>query len=266
MCTRLAALGGDETGAPKLLVVLAHPDDETIAVGGRMEHLRDTRFVLVTDGAPRDGADAAAQGFATAEAYAAIRARELAGVLRHAGLPPAALSPVTLEGKRIPDKQARECLASLARAMATQIEEFQPDAVLTHPYEGGHPDHDACAFAVHHALQLTGLAVPVIEAPFYHRGPQGFTTGVFLDGDPGVEAILSPEQSANKRARLGLYASQAQTLANFGAQTERYRTAPAYEFTQPPHTGRLNYEDFGWGMSGEAFCARASDAQRELET
>jgi LmbE family N-acetylglucosaminyl deacetylase len=36
-------------------------------------------------------------------------------------------------------------------------------AVITHPYEGGHPDHDACAFAVQYAarrLKKAGHAAP----------------------------------------------------------------------------------------------------------
>jgi N-acetylglucosamine malate deacetylase 2 len=55
------------------------------------------------------------------------------------------------------------------------LEQHRPEVIVTHSYEGGHPDHDACAFAVHHALELTrAQPVPVIvEASFYHIGPQG---------------------------------------------------------------------------------------------
>ncbi len=63
-----------------------------------------------------------------------------------------------------------------------------PDAavVLTHAYEGGHPDHEAVAFAV----QASGR--PRIEMAGYHAGPNGhMIAGQFLD-----DAARSGQQAA----------------------------------------------------------------------
>ena len=146
--------------------------------------------------------------------------------------------------------------------------------MLTHPYEGGHPDHDTCAFAVHTALRvLSGSSVsvalpPVVEAPFYHAGDGGrMHTGRFLYDEPGCECHvfeLSAEEQANKQARLACFGSQAETLAQFSTTQEVFRFAPLYDFTLPPHPGKLFYEQFPWGMSGDRFRALAAEALEQL--
>ena len=49
---------------PRVLGVFAHPDDDILAVGGRLESLVGSQFLCVTDGTPLDGKDAHAHGFA----------------------------------------------------------------------------------------------------------------------------------------------------------------------------------------------------------
>lgn len=145
----------------------------------------------------------------------------------------------------------------------------RPDAVLTQPYEGGHPDHDATAFAVHAAaalLRQAGRAVPeLVEMTSYHQGPQGLRAGEFLPaaaaGDAGQATIhLDAGQRARKRALLACHASQRETLAQFPLELERFRRAPRYDFRQPPHAGRLFYEAHDWGMTGARFRAAAAQA------
>ena len=61
-----------------------------------------------------------------------------------------------------------------------------------------------------------------------------------------------------------MFTSQAETLAQFGAEEECFRIAPRYDFTQPPHAGRVMYEYFPWGMIAYGFCTRAALALRML--
>src|SRR3954466_10614255 len=65
----------------KLLLVVAHPDDDILGAGALLARLPWTRIVYVTDGAPRDGRDARGHGFAGPEDYAAARRREALAAL-----------------------------------------------------------------------------------------------------------------------------------------------------------------------------------------
>lgn len=251
---------------PRTMLVAAHPDDETVGAGSRLPRLASAQFVCVTDGAPRDGGDAARHGL-TPEAYAQARRVELQAVLALCGIGVDRL--VHLD---CPDQQAALNLASLARQLAQLWREHATEAVLTQPYEGGHPDHDATAFAVHAAVRVMrrdGQPAPaLVEMAGYHRGPDGRLACAFLpdatcDGD-AVTIRLSPEEQAFKQRLIARFTTQAETLRGFPVDVERFRPAPHYDFTRPPHEGRLHYEHYPWGMTGKRFRALAGEALREL--
>ena len=262
---RAAAPADSPLPLPRLLLVFAHPDDEVLAMGARFERLASSKLLTLTDGTPRDGADAHHHGFASLDAYRVARQAELDCALRDAGLTQAVVG--TAPNVPVPDQAAALHLPELIAAVTQAIRTFQSEAVLTHPYEGGHPDHDACAFAVHTAVAHTSpeqgkssrnAPIPIIlEAPFYHAGENAsIRTGTFLDHPKSPATLvceLSPEQRATKRRRLTCFPSQAETLAQFEISRELFRIAPFYDFTQPPHPGQLFYERFSWGMTGQRF-------------
>lgn len=262
---RVAAPADSLSPEPRVLLALAHSDDEVLAVGGRLERFGRSRLLTITDSAPRNGADARDHGFASLEEYRRSRHAEMFAALADAGLTEAVAPPFS---KQVPDQEAAFHLKSLARALAEEIRSFMPEAILTHPYEGGHPDHDACAFAVHAAVRLAGSSLAILETPFYNAGENGLMrTGIFLPSTTDATEIVCPlntVEQERKRRRLACFVSQASTLAQFRVKEERFRLAPAYDFTRPPHEGRLLYETFPWGMDGARFRTLAAQGMEEL--
>ena len=264
---RATAPANDARPMPRALLVFAHPDDETIALGARLRRFAGAHLLHVTDGVPANGADSLAHGFHSLLEYRSARWQEMDRALELADL-----AHMSRERFDIPDQEASFQLSGLTRRLAAIFRKRRPQVIFTHPYEGGHPDHDACAFAVHHAISMLrsmNEAVPlIVEAPFYHAGSQGIETGVFLPADPPQPEVIYPlsaREQQGKRTLLSCFTSQQETLQYFGTQEERYRVAPAYDFRRPPHWGGVFYDNYSWGIASPDFCKVAAEAEDALD-
>ena len=240
---------------PVLLV--AHPDDETIGASGCMGRLRNPTVVFLTDGAPRDPGLRSPRATGSRARYARLRHDEAIAALALAGVTTDRI--LFLGGV---DQEAIHEIALLAERFASLLAQIQPDIVLTHSYEGGHPDHDAAALVVavsNRMLARQGKTTPeVLEMTSYHLRDGKCVTGEFLPRDWGQGSAeeelaiqLSPEEQVRKEQMLSAYISQQVVLARFSIGLERLRPAPAYDFTSAPHPGKLWYESLGWPMTGE---------------
>jgi LmbE family N-acetylglucosaminyl deacetylase len=234
-------------------LVVAHQDDETLALGARFAHLNRLTLIHITDGAPRVMRDAQAAGFGTREAYAAARRRELDAALAAAGA-----RPERRLGYDIVDQEVVLNLPVLTESLIADL--AGQAAVITHPYEGGHPDHDGAAFAVQTACTRLGDAAPLrLEFAGYHLGPKGPATGVFFEGD-GVVCAADDADRQRKRAALAAYPSQVDVLALFPEADERLRLAPTYDFAAPPPPGRALYDRYGWALTSARWRELAAEA------
>lgn len=232
------------------VVVVAHPDDEILGVGTLLPLFRNLRAIVhVTDGAPRRGSDAVNAGVNSWQEYAVLRRREFFNAMRTAGA----------EGEFIclghPDQGASFQLPSLTAQLRRLCQRLHPAVIFTHSYEGGHPDHDACSAAVSFACSLTGAREKrpeVLEFASYHFGPtENFEAERFLGHSLKLwPHTLTLEEQQFKRDLAACYPSQQAVLAQFPLREEPIRIAPKYDFSKPPHRGKLHYENYGWGMTG----------------
>ena len=256
-----------ERKAPRTLVLAAHPDDETMGPGGMLPRLvpGGVDVVHATDGAPRRRSQWGRNEFATWDEYAAARRREVERALALAGI-----GPERAHRLGVMDAEASHDLAGLARRLAELFDRLRPAVVLTHPYEGGHTDHDALAFAARAAGRLLardGSAAPALaEFTSYHnlRGERIYGRFLPFAGAPVVEVTLTAAERERKRRMFDCYPTQHTVLRDMPVRHERFRRAPRYDFGSAPHLGRLRYELYPQGMRSVEWRALALAALEAL--
>jgi N-acetylglucosamine malate deacetylase 2 len=241
------------------LAVAAHPDDEVVGAAIWLHHHRhvDVHILHVTDGSPRDMQNARDLGFSTRDEYAKARRDELRAALALVGIPDQRCLSFAF-----PDKEAYLHLPALIDQIGTIVDSLNPELVFSPAYEGGHPDHDAAAFAVA-AVKNRRSWFAHREYPLYHAGGDGgMVTGTFIGRSSSEEEVIALTQTdcALKRRMIDCFRTQQKILSYFSLDCERFRDAPAYDFSEAPHSGPLLYELWGWGISGRQWRHEAKRA------
>jgi LmbE family N-acetylglucosaminyl deacetylase len=246
---------------PRVLTVVAHPDDEVLGLGARMGCVASELHVAyVSDGAPADSRFYRPLGFERREHYAAVRRGEARRALALAGVAEAHVHELG-----VTDQQVTQALERVVSWLEELIRAIAPESVLTHAYEGGHPDHDATACAVHVALARLGRGrgrhCPLWELTSYHARGEELIRGQFIADarSPEERVVLDAAARLRKLRLLECHATQKEFCSTFPLEAECFRLAPRYDFSRPP-AAPFFYERVDWGVSG----ARALTAARRL--
>ena len=252
----------------RVLVLVAHADDECVGYGALLQKMRAPVLVIATDGAPRD--EYFWGRFGSREAYAAVRrdearrAAQAVGVRElvlladeDGGAEGQRLNGHVLQERCLEDQRLFLNLATAYSLLQELAERTKPEAIATLAYEGGHPDHDSCS--VLGARLGERLGVPVWEAPLYNRaGGDGKSRVQQFVCENGTEALveITPRELERKRAMCAAYRSQGEILRVFDAQREVVRPQARYDYAQRPHAGPVNYECWQWWMKAEEVSAK----------
>lgn len=248
------------------LFLAAHPDDAVLGASWLLRRSPGCHVVHVTDGAPRDASLRSPGAPPTREAYARLREEESFAAMKLAGV-----SPDNLLSLGAVDLEATQDLATLTHCLVALLKALRPTLLVVHPYEGGHPDHDASAFISHAAVALmtrTGRTPPaLLEMESHHPGQARRVEGFLAapDGQPVATVTFPQAERATKQRMLECYASRAGELESFPLGQERYRAAPRYDFTRPPREGTLPYESLGGMMTGARWRELARGALQALK-
>lgn len=238
----------------RTLILVAHPDDEAVGGGVLLQRMRQPIVVFATDGAPRS--EFFWKTYGSRASYARRRQEEARAALALAGVDDVAFLAETSHGEAFVDQELHLAIPEAMAELSAIVRRRRPRALLTSAYEGGHPDHDICSFLGAILARQHGL--PVWEFPLYHRrDPNRPAFQQFLV--PGereeIELQISSEEAEIKRRMLATYSSQRAILLSFTATLERLRPQPAYDYSRLPHSGTLNYEAWGWPITGGEVCA-----------
>lgn len=234
-----------------LLVVAAHPDDETAGAGGLIARStargRSVFILFLTDGAPRDQ-QYFARGFqGDQSAYRAQRRREALAATAALGVPASRVVFCP-----IPDLELYAHRMQAAGYLRAQLAATDAQTLLVPAAESGHPDHDTA-----HGLVLSEYwaaahcTLAAWEYPLYawHRGRIRY--GWLPPSRSVVVLPLDRQQQAAKARALSAYTSQRETLAPFPRTGEAFRPVRR----RPPRRQAV-WRAWGWrlpaGASGSA--------------
>jgi LmbE family N-acetylglucosaminyl deacetylase len=232
----------------RTMFLVAHPDDEVITFGALLQRVRHPLVVYATNGSPRDPYFWRDHG--TREAYSELRQREATRALAELGVNAVEFLPLV-------DQELYLTLDTAYARVEEVVRSFQPEAIVTLAYEGGHPDHDSCSLLS--SVIGRQVNVPVWEGPIYNRA-----AGVqkFASGEEGNVLDLSASELQRKLNACKQYPSQGDFLGTFSLEREVVRPQAAYDYSRPPHEGKLNYEAWQWTMTGEDVCRAFSEFLR----
>jgi len=131
-----------ELSAGRILVLAAHPDDETLGAGGALALAAETaeaiRIWIATDGVRQEGSE-------SAEDYGSRRREESRRAAEALGLDPPSFGS-------LPDRELGARAAVVAGEIEKLVGEFRPDLVFCPSPVEIHPDHRALAEAAYERL------------------------------------------------------------------------------------------------------------------
>jgi len=152
----------------KLMAVLAHPDDESLGLGGLLAGCAaegvETHLVTATRGEAGRyrGQPPGSEAHPGTERLGRIRESELRAAAAVLGI--RGVSLLDYPDSRLDEADPREAV----RRIATQVRRLRPQVVVTFPPDGayGHPDHVAIS-------QLTTAAMVAAADASFHLGTTG---------------------------------------------------------------------------------------------
>ncbi|MDR3450992.1 MAG: PIG-L family deacetylase [Alphaproteobacteria bacterium] len=223
----------------RILILVAHPDDEAVAQAGSILRARadgaEIFALYLTNGClARD----VLWKWQRADYEKSVARRRAEGeeAARLLGLTPLGWSP---RDARMLWRDLPEVMGEVERALAA----CKPDQVWVPAYEGGNPDHDALN-AVGARLKTR---LSVLEFAEYNNlgGTARAQSFISSDETTRIMELTSGERMA-KREALAVYKSEQNNLGYIGLEQESYRPIAAYDYARPPHQGTLWYARFQW--------------------
>jgi LmbE family N-acetylglucosaminyl deacetylase len=176
----------------------------------------------------------------------------------------------------LPTRTLRTELLDVRGRILQTMAKFQADALWAPAYEGAHSDHDSAnvlAASVRDGSAKTPAVYEYVEYNFFGGAIHSQTFP-----DPrGTEVVLelTPAEVELKRKAMAVYQSAQGDLNYVKIERESLRPLAIYDYSRPPHPGKLFYQRFQWVpfrhprvdfTLPEQVCRDVADFQRALAT
>ncbi|MCR8632412.1 PIG-L deacetylase family protein [Paenibacillus radicis (ex Xue et al. 2023)] len=217
---------------PVVLIIAAHPDDETIGMGlsiiQKKKLGQEVNVVVAVDGGKEEGTP-------NRETRVNRRMEESKSALRLAGLKDQEMIYL-----KYPDTNVSHSIEELYNDLLKIMKEKNPDEVYIQAWEAGNIDHDAVHFAAAQAAKSLKILERTYEFTEYNalhqpklRNPQGIGFAALTDL-PGIKVNASEEDINLKNKMLAQYSSEG-ALSIFRDWPELYRQLPAHDYLKKPY-------------------------------
>jgi len=214
----------------RVLLLVAHPDDESIACAGLLQRTEHALVLFAVDGAPPHYNFE--KRFGSLSEYSEHRFREAAAAL--ALLPTCSFRRMTRpDGSSFVDQHLFLEMPAAFSSLLQIAREFSPDLIVSHAFEGGHLDHDTCHVLAKHAAAAVGVSA--LEFPLYWKSTEGRDCIQRFREDRENQSILqlSPQELATKQRMLAEYKSQQDITRVFQPEVERFRPMANENYRRP---------------------------------
>jgi N-acetylglucosamine malate deacetylase 2 len=246
----------------RVLVFVAHPDDETIGCSGLLQRACTSLVVFAVDGAPPHyGFE---RKFGSLRKYSEARFEEASRAL--SVIPSCSFRRLQRRnGGYFLDQHLFEDLHEAFLALLQIAREFSAEVIVSHAYEGGHIDHDACSFLA--TLVARALGMKHLEFPLYWKSASGQDIFQRFRRDREGEFVLelTAQEFAVKQQMRKEYKTQQEILQVFGAEAERFRPTVCDDYT------KSDWQDYAFEnrrrrLSAELFFKRVAEFGGDTST
>lgn len=157
----------------------------------------------------------------------------------------------------IPTRRVKDSLAQTYAGIERLLGETAAEVLWCPAYEGGHQDHDTTNFLA----SLFRDRVSVWEFSEYNFAGSRVQSNRFpTETGREREIVLEEEERGRKRELLNIYRSERLNLRYIASVREVFRLLGDYDYSRPPHAGKLFYERFQWARG---FSSRVDPTQPE---
>lgn len=143
----------------------------------------------------------------------------------------------------IPTRKLKENIVKTFRKINLLVKDYKIDTIFCPAYEGGHQDHDVSNFICSRVRTIS----KVYEYAEYNFLKGQINCNEFVKPIKNEVIIrLSEKEKKEKIKLLKIYNSEKGNLDYLSLEKECYRKLYDYDYSKPPHLGKLFYRRFSF--------------------